>query len=119
MNTVPWRIQFQAKRWSDEDSSPHISFANTSTECCCYIGIVQTNWLVIDQPTGRNSYVNLYPGEVEIGSHYGSGMTDHAGRCTMAEFLKGRFQDVIRNELGEEVLAEVIQAVTDASAGSA
>ena len=78
---------------------------------------MKTNWLAIDEKSGRNSYVNLYPDEltVESGHHYGRGMTDVAGRCTYDEFLKGRFQDIIKDELGEVVLEEVIQAVRGSS----
>jgi len=78
---------------------------------------VKTNWLAIDEKSGRNSYVNLYPDElrVEVGSHYGRGITDNAGRCSYDEFLKGCFHDIIKDDLGVVVLEEVIQAVGGSS----
>lgn len=47
--------------------------------------------------------------------HLASTTTDNAGRCTHEEFLEGQFQDSIRTDLGEEVLGEVIDAVTHAA----
>ena len=78
---------------------------------------MKTNWLAIDEKSGRNSYVNLYPDElmVECGAHYGRGITDNAGRCSYDEFLKGCFHDIIKDDLGEVVLEEVIQAVGGSS----
>ena len=41
-------------------------------------------------------------------------MSDNAGTCTHEEFLGGRFQDLIYQDFGEEVLNEVIKAVKKA-----
>ena len=48
---------------------------------------------------------------VEVGHHYGSGQTDYAGVISFAEFLAGRYQDLVGSGHGEAVLAEVIAAV--------
>lgn len=56
-------------------------------------------------------YVHVRASEVVVGEHYGSGQTDNAGACSHAEFLAGRFQDIVRSHHGDRVLAEVIAAV--------
>lgn len=74
---------------------------------------MKTNWEV--HRDGETFYVNLGNTWVEVGSHRGSGQTDSAGRCTHAEFLAGRWQDSIRTDMGEQVLAEVIASVIGAA----
>ena len=59
----------------------------------------------------RVDYVQILADQVVVGSHAGSGHTDNAGRATFAEFLGGRFQDVVSAAHGPEVLEEVIEAV--------
>lgn len=60
---------------------------------------------------GECFYVNLGDNWVEVGSHRDSGQTDNAGRCTHAEFLEGRWQNSIRSDMGERVLAEIIRSL--------
>ncbi len=57
-------------------------------------------------------YCRVTAYEVVVGSNPGgSGHTDNAGACSHADFLKGQYQDLIRRNLGEDVLHEVIAAV--------
>jgi hypothetical protein len=68
-----------------------------------------TNWEVT---RGRQvCYAQVTAREVIVGSHSGSGHTDSAGACSHAEFLAGRFQDLVRSDLGEATLQEMIAAV--------
>ena len=70
------------------------------------------NWEVSHGP--RVCYAQVTAREVVVGSHYGSGHTDSAGVCSHAEFLAGRFQDIVRDDLGEACLREMIDAVRGA-----
>ena len=63
----------------------------------------------------RVHYAHVTAREVVVGSHTGSGHTDHAGACSYAEFLAGRFHDAVRSGLGADVLAELIEAVRGAA----
>ena len=70
---------------------------------------MKTSW---EKNTGkRTDYVDVHYNEVVVGYHYGSGMTDNAGTCTHDEFLKGRFQGLIEERFGKDVLEQVILAV--------
>ncbi len=70
---------------------------------------MKSHW---EKTTGdRVDYVQIVDDHVVVGSHAGSGHTDSAGRATFAEFLDGRFQDVVSAEHGPEVLQAVIEAV--------
>jgi hypothetical protein len=69
----------------------------------------KTNWEVQRGP--ETCYAQVTAREVVVGSHYGSGHTDSAGVCSHAEFLAGRFQDLVRSDLGEAILNEVLAAV--------
>src|SRR3989338_523351 len=58
------------------------------------------------------AYCQVTAYEVVVGSNPGgTGHTDNAGACSHADFLRGQYQDLIRHDLGEEVLQEVIAAV--------
>lgn len=57
-------------------------------------------------------YCQVTAYEVVVGSNAGgTGHTDNAGACSHADFLKGQYHDLIRENLGENVLQEVIAAV--------
>lgn len=56
---------------------------------------------------GWTHYVHVDGRWVTVGEHAGSGHSDNAGRCTLAEFLAGRYADDIRATQGPAVLAEV------------
>jgi hypothetical protein len=56
-------------------------------------------------------YAQVTAFSVLVGSHYGSGHTDYAGVCSHAEFLAGRFHDIVRHDLGEAALREMFVAV--------
>ncbi len=73
---------------------------------------MKTSWEIVNN--GRTNYVYVERNQVVVGSHYGSGMTDNAGTCTHKEFLEGRFQNLIYQDFGQEVLDEVIKAVKKA-----
>lgn len=64
-------------------------------------------------------YINLGTEWVEVGSHRGSGATDNGGRCTHAEFLAGRWLENVRDDLGPEVLAEVMASIKAMAAAAA
>lgn len=59
----------------------------------------------------RTHYCQVMADGVVVGSHDGSPHTDHAGSCSRAEFLAGRFQDGVLRNFGEAVLLEVIGAL--------
>ena len=59
----------------------------------------------------RTIYIDVHYNEVVVGHHYGTGMTDNAGACSHQEFLEGRFQGLIEERFGKEVLNEVLYAV--------
>jgi|GEM_PF-6119979 len=59
-------------------------------------------------------YVRVDAYEVVVGEHFGSGHSDNAGTCSHAEFLAGRFQDLIRDDHSARTLAEVVAAVRGA-----
>jgi hypothetical protein len=64
-------------------------------------------WEIVD---GRHvQYLQLTATGVILGSHWGSPATDNAGACSHADFLAGRFQEMVRRTFGEQVLAEVLQ----------
>lgn len=76
---------------------------------CMLSCMATTNWEVT---RGRQvCYAQVTAREVIVGSHYGSGHTDSAGACSHAEFLAGRFQDLVRSDLGETTLQEMIATV--------
>lgn len=62
----------------------------------------------------RVVYAQVTAREVIVGQHSGSGHTDSAGVCSHAEFLAGRFQDIVRADLGEACLQEILAAIRDA-----
>ena len=67
------------------------------------------NW---EKTTGAvTHYCYLTATEVVVGSHAGSGLTDNAGACTPEEFLKGMYQHLVRSQLGEDILGQVLEAV--------
>jgi hypothetical protein len=70
------------------------------------------NWEVSHGP--RVCYAQVTAREVIVGQHYGSGHTDSAGVCSHAEFLAGRFQDLVRENLGEACLEEMLATVRGA-----
>lgn len=58
------------------------------------------------------AYCQITKSEVVVGSNPGkTGHTDNAGSCSHAEFLGGQYHDLIKKDLGEEVLQEVIASV--------
>lgn len=65
------------------------------------------SWSKPRSPSGA-VYVHVRVHDVVVGGHYGSGHTDNAGSCSHAEFLAGRYQDVVLEDLGQEVLDEVL-----------
>ena len=78
---------------------------------------MKTSW---EKVTGRRtSYVIVNYNNVVVGHHYGTGMTDAAGTCSHEAFLEGEFQGLIKEAFGEEVLAQVISAVTGSPADPA
>lgn len=72
--------------------------------------MTRRSWTKANHPNGEK-YIHLTPTEVVVGSHYGSGHTDNAGSCSHAAFRAGQYHDVVRRDHGEEVLAEVMQAL--------
>ncbi len=52
-------------------------------------------------------YVVINGTTVTVGEHSGSGRTDYASSCTLAEFLERRFDALIRRVHGQEALAEM------------
>jgi len=44
-----------------------------------------------------------------VGSHFGSGHTDNAGTCSIDEFLNGTFNEIVRDDLGEEILCDILK----------
>lgn len=60
---------------------------------------------------GATHYIQVTRTEVVVGHHYGSGQTDYAGVATHAEFLAGRYQDIVRDVHGEAALTEVLASV--------
>ena len=59
----------------------------------------------------RTDYFDIHPDKVIAGHHYGTGMTDIAGVATHEEFLQGRFQSLLEDAFGGELLDEMIAAV--------
>lgn len=57
---------------------------------------------------GTTHYASLGPDGLLIGSHGGSGHSDNAGSCTVAEFLAGNLHEAARAGLGEQALAAMI-----------
>ncbi|MBN1409216.1 MAG: hypothetical protein JW969_00130 [Spirochaetales bacterium] len=70
---------------------------------------MKTSW--VKQTGNRTEYVDVHFNSVVVGHNYGTGMSDIAGSCTHEEFLNGRFQGLVAERFGDEVLAEVILAV--------
>lgn len=66
---------------------------------------------------GAYHYVDLLSDSVVVGHHYGSGHTDYGGEVSFAEFLAGRYQDLVLRAHGEAALAEVVAAVQARAAG--
>ncbi|MBL9103828.1 MAG: hypothetical protein JNL82_22985 [Myxococcales bacterium] len=66
---------------------------------------------------GAHYYVEVTGHEVIVGHHYGSGHSDCAGAASHAEFLAGRFHDLVRERHGAGALAEVIAAVAAVARG--
>lgn len=70
---------------------------------------MKTYW---NKTTGdRVDYVQIVEEHVIVGRHRGSGHTDEAGSASFADFLEGRYHDVISAEHGPEVLEAVVDAV--------
>src|SRR5688572_14694824 len=63
------------------------------------------------QHDGATHYIQVTRTEVVVGHHYGSGHSDAAGVATHAEFLAGRYQDIVRDVHGEAALSEVLASV--------
>ena len=59
----------------------------------------------------HQDYVELHDTGVLVGSNEGTMASDAAGICSYADFLDGRFQDLILRAFGERVLAEIVEAV--------
>ena len=56
-------------------------------------------------------YVELHDENVLVGSNEGTIESDSAGICSDADFLAGRFHDLILAAFGEQTLAEIVAAV--------
>jgi hypothetical protein len=59
---------------------------------------------------GVHYYVIINPSEVVIGS--GFGHTDNAVSCSFKEFVDGKYNDLVEQDFGSPVLAEVIKSAT-------
>jgi len=65
---------------------------------------------------GTTYYLQILDGMIiEAGSHRGSGHTDNAGTCTIEEFLDGTFKDIVRNNMGEDIINEIIHTLENIS----
>lgn len=74
---------------------------------------MKTSW---EHKEGMHTeYIYVNYNEVVVGDHWGSGLTDNAGACSHEEFLTGRYQDLILERFGQEILDEVILAVKNAN----
>nr|MDO8114590.1 hypothetical protein [Candidatus Sigynarchaeota archaeon] len=73
---------------------------------------MKTSWEV--QTCDRVDYLDITHNEVVIGGHYGSPFTDIAGSCSHEEFLAGKFQDLVLERFGNQVLQEAIKVVQNA-----
>jgi ABC-type thiamin/hydroxymethylpyrimidine transport system permease subunit len=73
---------------------------------------MKTNWEKrIDR---RTVFCHLGNGNVTCGEHFlPSGHGESAGAVTYADFLAGKYQDLVLRDFGAEVLAEVIAAVEE------
>ncbi len=58
----------------------------------------------------RTSYASVNGDGFVIGDHCGSGHTDSAGTCTLAELLDGRYQDQFEKRFGKAALADLLAA---------
>lgn len=65
---------------------------------------------------GRTHYVQILPGAVVIGEDTGDRHNDSAVQCSAADFVAGRYNDVVRRNLGAAALAEILAALTATSA---
>ena len=65
----------------------------------------------------RTYVCSVGPTHVSVGDTSGNRFTDAFTSCTHAEFLAGRYQDVVRSHHGEAVLQEVLEAVRAHAAG--
>lgn len=70
---------------------------------------MKTSW--IKSEGRRTDYIDVHYNEVVVGYNYGTGMTDNAGACTHKEFLGGRFNGLILERFGQNILSEVIATV--------
>jgi hypothetical protein len=57
------------------------------------------------------TYASVNAREVSVGSHRGSGHTDHCSSCSHQEFRAGRLQQLVRDGLGPAVLLEMLAAL--------
>jgi len=57
------------------------------------------------------NYIYLHDNEFVIGEHYGSGHTDNAGSCSIEKFIEGRFQSLVKQNFGEDVLQEIFSLI--------
>ncbi len=70
---------------------------------------MKTHW---EKTKGSHlDYVELHAEGVLVGSNDGTIESDSAGICSDADFLVGRFHDLIINAFGEQILADIVAAV--------
>lgn len=53
-------------------------------------------------------YINLYKNQFVIGDYFSDNHhTDNAGTCTIEQFSEGKFQNLVLQYFGKEVLTEI------------
>ncbi len=72
---------------------------------------MQTYWKASSDKKNYHIDLKMSAGKVTVYEDTGHWKSGTGGNVTFEEFLEGRFQDLIRRDFGEEVLAEVIESV--------
>jgi len=57
---------------------------------------------------GALYFAGIENGELVLGRTYGSPFTEMGTSCSLKEFLAGSFHDVLRNDMGEDVLRQLL-----------
>ncbi len=58
-------------------------------------------------------YIIVFNNYVAVGNHYGNTQTDNAGWASIDEFIHGKFHAIIKKRLGEEILKEVLEYISE------
>ena len=70
---------------------------------------VKTSWEKIVGP--RQYYITLEKNKIVVGSQLLNPITDLADSCSHKDFLRGKLQDIVSSQFGNDILEEVIDSV--------